>query len=64
VTALTPVTLLTLGADHYESLIRKYPSLKGDLACAAAEFMQKRLDALMQAQMAKISGLQHGETLF
>ncbi|MEY2597940.1 MAG: hypothetical protein RLZZ142_199 [Verrucomicrobiota bacterium] len=57
VRSLTPVTVLTLRAQEYERLVALYPEVKGDLACAASAFMQKRLEALMHAQAEKMSGI-------
>lgn len=64
VVALTPVVLLTLGAEDYERLVVTYPALKGDLACAASEFMQKRLEALMRAKAEKLAQVTKGKVGF
>jgi CRP-like cAMP-binding protein len=53
VVALTPVAVLTLAAGPYERLVAAHPALKGELSCAATDFMQHRLEVLMQANVDK-----------
>ena len=64
VVALSPVRLLTLASEPYERLVAIYPELKGDLSCAASEFMQKRFEALMQAKTDKLSKIRSGRSGF